>query len=73
MNAEIIELDGEEHTLVLTICSFRGLDDGWSAAPTRAMSEVQKSISTIPRAPSSISPESTFQEPNETWTDALIV
>ena len=41
-------------TLVLTICNFLGLDCGWSAAPTRAIRDVQKSISTMPRAPSSV-------------------
>jgi hypothetical protein len=40
-------------TLVFTICNFRGLDCGWSAAPTNAMRDVQKSISTMPLAPSS--------------------
>jgi hypothetical protein len=47
---------GEENvrqTLVFTIWSFRGLDWAWSAAPTSAMRDVQKSISTMPRAPSS--------------------
>lgn len=44
---------GQRRTLVFTICNFRGLDCGWSAAPTRAISEVQNSISTIPLAPSS--------------------
>lgn len=39
-------------TFVLTIWSFLGLDWGWSGAPTRAKSDVVKSISTIPRAPS---------------------
>lgn len=39
--------------MVFMICNLRGLDCGWSATPTRAMSDVQKSISTIPRAPSS--------------------
>ena len=42
----------EELTLVLTICNFRGLFEGWvSAVPTRATSEVQNSISTTPVAP----------------------
>ena len=36
------------------MCNFLGDDFGWSAAPTNAMSEVQKSISTIPLAPSFI-------------------
>ena len=42
-------------TFVLTICSFLGLDCGWSAAPTSAIRDVQNNISTIPLAPSSAS------------------
>lgn len=39
--------------LVFTIWSLRGLLWGWSAAPTSAIKDVQNSISTMPRAPSS--------------------
>lgn len=39
---------------VFTIWSFRGEECGVSAAPTSTMREVQNSISTIPRAPSSV-------------------
>lgn len=47
-------------TFVFTICNLRGLDCGWSAAPTRAIKDVQNSISTIPRAPSSTNVISLF-------------
>ena len=41
---------GERQTLMLTICSFRGLDCGSSATPTNANSEVEDNISTTPLA-----------------------
>lgn len=42
----------QRRTFVLTICKRRVDEEGRSPAPTRATSEVQKSISTMEVAPS---------------------